>query len=74
MLVKVDAQGPWRAGNELLVCTMAKVAVTGLSPLPSDGIVRSLVVTRIEEDAGPAEDGSGYADTPLNGQSWSWCA
>lgn len=70
-LVRVEAKnGQWAEGNELLVCTMAKVGLTGLSQLPNDGIVRSKVVVRIEDDGGPV---AVHEDAPPAGRSWGWC-
>lgn len=75
VLVAVAVQGDrWVEGNELLVCTMTKTSLTGLAPLPDDSIVRSLVVTRIEESAADPEMGRHRdgedGDVAVD---WSWC-
>jgi len=73
-LVRVQVEGDqWVEGNELLVCTMAKVGLTGISQLPDDGMVRSKVIVRIEEDAAPSTVPA-HQDAPPPGRTWGWCA
>jgi hypothetical protein len=66
----------WRRGNYLVVCGLVDTAgITGLTPMPSSGVVRSKVVMRIEQplefdaaspDPRAPSDGDGWAD-------WSFC-
>jgi hypothetical protein len=75
-LVKVTTQGGWEEGNQLTVCAMfQEQGISGFTPMPEGGWLRSRVRTRIERDntAGgeithtdPAPEGS----PPLD---WSWC-
>lgn len=75
--VRVVVPAGWRRGNTVLVCGMTKVTgVTGVTPLPSDGLVRSKLQMSIEDDTIPVANGaptSATTGTP-SGASWGWCA
>ena len=63
--------GSWERTKTLIVCTTLKEdGVTGLTPLPSDGILRTRVATRLEADQG---GDSQMADSDPGGGSWDWC-
>jgi Flp pilus assembly pilin Flp len=65
------ASTDWKKGQQLLVCGVVKeTALTGLTPLPSDGMLRSSVRMRIENGT---HTYSTHQDTLPNGQTWSWC-
>ena len=60
-------------GQPLVVCEMVKTAgLTGLTPMPSGGVVTSKVEMSIEK-AAPGQVESGGEQTPPSGASWSWC-
>lgn len=64
----------WTKAKPLVVCIMTKeTGTTGITPLPSDGIIRSRVQMSIEVDD-PAVTGSS-ADWPATTPpaSWAWC-
>jgi Flp pilus assembly protein TadG len=71
--VKVRLPDGWTKGKSLIVCEMVKTSgVTGLTPLPSSGIVTSKVEMSIEKaTVGQVE--AGGEQTPPSGASWSWC-
>jgi len=51
--VRVEAKSPknWKKGNRLDVCAVVKVSgLTGLTPMPKDGLIVSSVSKRIEAD------------------------
>jgi len=65
--------GDWSKGGQLIVCAMVKEdGLTGLTPMPKDGILRSLVHKRVEITAGSSVPT--YSDTPPTGSDWAWCA
>jgi hypothetical protein len=79
--VKVSVIGPapsktagnWAKGGQLLVCAMVKEeGLTGLTPMPKDGILRDLVHKRVEATAGSSVPD--FSDTPPTGSDWAWCA
>ena len=72
--VVVPATG-WTRGAPLVVCGAVKVdGVTGLTPLPSDRMVRSATHMSIEKiDAFTITPGS-YGDAAPEGTDWEWCA
>ena len=66
------ASTDWKKGQQLLVCAVVKErALTGLTPLPSDGMLRSSVRMRIEDGA---HTYAPHQDSLPAGQTWSWCA
>ena len=71
--VKIKVPGGWVKGQSLVVCEMVKTTgVTGLTPMPSGGIVISKVEMSIEKaTVGQVETGG--EQTPPSGASWSWC-
>ncbi len=77
--VNVSLSGPgssttneWRKGADLRVCAMVKVSgLTGLTPMPDDGILTAKVHKRIEtRDASTVPP---HIDTPPPGATWAWC-
>ena len=63
-------------GDDVRVCVMiTEQGVTGLTPLPGSGTVRTTLRMRIEQDSvapsGVGEAGSTGSTTPPGG--WSWC-
>jgi hypothetical protein len=79
--VKVSVIGPapsktagnWAKGGQLLVCAMVKEeGLTGLTPMPKDGILHDLVHKRVEVTAGSSVPD--FSDTPPTGSDWAWCA
>ena len=65
--------GNWAKGGQLLVCAMVKEeGLTGLTPMPKDGILRAFVHKRVEVTAGSSVPA--YSDTPPTGSDWAWCA
>jgi hypothetical protein len=71
--VKIKLPDGWTKGKSLIVCEMVKTTgLTGLTPMPSHGIVSSKVEMSIEKaTVGQVE--SGGEQTPPSGASWSWC-
>jgi hypothetical protein len=45
--------------------------LTGLTPMPKDGILRALVHKRVEITAGSSVPA--YSDTPPTDSDWTWC-
>jgi hypothetical protein len=79
--VKVSVIGPapsktagnWAKGGQLLVCAMVKEeGLTGLTPMPKDGILHDLVHKRVEVTGGSSVPD--FSDTPPTGSDWAWCA
>jgi Flp pilus assembly protein TadG len=72
--VKVDVDGDYQPGDQLTVCTMYRArSLTGMfSGLLDDQVLTSHITMRIEQidDADPVTD---LAETPLTGETWSWC-
>jgi hypothetical protein len=65
--------GNWAKGGQLLVCAMIKEeGLTGLTPMPKDGILRAQVHKRVEVTVDPSVPA--YSDTPPTGADWDWCA
>jgi Flp pilus assembly protein TadG len=65
--------GGWKRGNSVIVCGMTKVTgLTGITPLPGNGIVRSKTRMSIEVDTAPMAV-SATTGTP-SGANWDWCA
>jgi Flp pilus assembly protein TadG len=73
MRVKVHLVTTNNVGNQLLVCSMYSMnSVTGMfTPLFSGKAITSKVQMRIEQTSSTLTDAE---ETPLAGQSWSWCA
>jgi TadE-like protein len=71
--VKIELPNGWTKGKPLIVCEMVKTAgLTGLTPMPSSGLVTSKVQMSIEQaTVGQVESGGEQA--PPAGASWSWC-
>ena len=68
-----NTAGNWAKGGELVVCAMVKEeGLTGLTPMPKDGILRALVHKRVEVTAGSSVPA--YSDTPPPDSDWAWCA
>jgi Flp pilus assembly protein TadG len=64
--------GGWVRGNSVVVCGMTKVTgVTGITPLPQDGLVRSKTRMSIEVVTVPLT-ASATTGTPA-GANWDWC-
>jgi Flp pilus assembly protein TadG len=77
--VKVKAPSGWAKGNPLLVCAAVKVTgVTGITPLPSSGVIPTKTQMSIEVDlpaTGVAATGGESAPvTDPTGKGWAWCA
>jgi Flp pilus assembly protein TadG len=71
--VKIKLPDGWTKGKSLIVCEMVKTSgLTGLTPMPSGGIVTSKVEMSIET-ATTGQVESGGEQTPPSGASWSWC-
>lgn len=71
--VKVDAPASWSQGESLLVCGMVQAnGVTGVSPLPRGGIVRSKVVMSVEL-ATPGQTEADASTSLPAGLNWNWC-
>jgi Flp pilus assembly protein TadG len=73
---KVDAPDGWNQGDDVRVCVaVTEQGVTGLTPLPGSGTVRTTLRMRIEQDtvspSGAGQAGSTGTTTPPGG--WSWC-
>lgn len=64
----------WQRGEPLLVCGMVQAgALTGIVPLPADGLIKSSTTMSIEAvSSGQTE--SSYEDAAPPGGDWSWCA
>jgi Flp pilus assembly protein TadG len=71
--VKIKIPAGWVKGQSLIVCEMVKTSgVTGLTPMPSSGVVTGKVEMSIEKaTVGQVEAGGEQA--PPSGASWSWC-
>lgn len=71
--VKIKLPDGWVKGKSLVVCEMVKTAgLTGVTPMPDGGVVRSKVEMSIEKvTTGQSESGGEQAPPP--GESWSWC-
>jgi hypothetical protein len=71
--LKIKVPGGWVKGEPLVVCEMVKTSgVTGLTPMPTGGVVTSKVEMSIEKaNAGQVETGG--EQTPPAGADWSWC-
>lgn len=74
---RVVAPAGWKRGNPVVVCAMTKVTgVTGVTPLPEDGLVRAKVQMSVEVDS-PVVDGgnptTATTGTP-SGATWDWCS
>jgi Flp pilus assembly protein TadG len=75
--VRVVAPSGWARGNPLLVCGMTKVdGVTGVTPLPSSGLVTSITQMSIESETTPINNGNPVTVTTgtPSGGTWEWCA
>ena len=75
--VRVVVPSGWTRGDRVLVCGMTKVdGVTGVTPLPSDGLVRSKTEMSIEVDTTPINNGLATTVTTgtPSGGDWGWCA
>ena len=67
-----NTAGDWAKGGELVVCAMVKEeGLTGLTPMPKDGILRALVHKRVEVTAGSSVPA--YSDAPPTDADWDWC-
>jgi hypothetical protein len=80
VFVQVSVTGPapartagnWAKGGELVVCAMVKEdGLTGLTPMPKDGILRASVHKRVEVTGGTSVPT--YSETPPAGSDWAWC-
>lgn len=75
----VSVPNGWAKGQPVIVCTMVRAdGLTGVTPMPSNGIIRSAYRMSIEEGtpvpAGAAASGTHAAgDAPPAGATWSWC-
>jgi len=71
--VKVRFTTSNNVGNSVLVCSMYPMnSITGMfTPLFNGKIVKTKVEMRIEQIDNALAD---TAESPLTGQSWSWCA
>jgi Flp pilus assembly protein TadG len=67
------AADDWTKGGQLLVCGVVKeTGLTGLTPMPKDGLITSTVTKRVEVTNAPATVPA-YADTLPSGATWDWC-
>jgi Flp pilus assembly protein TadG len=77
--VNVSVSGPgssttdeWAKGATLRVCAMVRAdGLTGLTPMPDDGLLRAKVHKRVEAKGGSTTDP--VAETPPSGADWAWC-
>ena len=75
----VKAPQGWGRGKPLVVCVMVKEnAVTGVTPLPADRIIRAKAELAIEYDTTPLPTiagswATGTGDAAPSGTDWSWC-
>ena len=75
--IVIPAAG-WKRGEALLVCGMVKSSgLSGLVPLPADGLIKSTTTMSIEADdpvpTGGANPGAVFGDAAPSGANWSWC-
>lgn len=75
--IVIPAAG-WKRGESLLVCGMVKSSgLSGMVPLPADGLIKSSTSMSIESDTpvptGGATPGAVLGDAAPSGASWSWC-
>ena len=70
---RVVPPADWKLGSTLLVCGIVEAdGVTGFTPLPKDGLIRTKIKTTVEVDA-PAPSGSSPATTGPS-LDWGWCS
>lgn len=71
--VKIKLPQGWVKGKPLVLCAMVQTAgLTGITPMPTGGVVSSKVEMSIEKaTVGQAEAGGEQA--PPSGADWSWC-
>jgi Flp pilus assembly protein TadG len=73
--VKILLQGQYQSGDPVQVCAMYQAqSITGVfSALLDSKVLTSKISMRIEQidDQNPLVT---YAESPLQGQSWSWCS
>ena len=72
--VRILTPDGWHQRDDLVVCAIVhSTGVTGLVPLPHDGLIFSKTHMSIE-DADPVPGTTSYTtDEAPNGGSWSWC-
>lgn len=75
--IVIPAAG-WKRGESLLVCGMVKSnGLSGMVPLPADGLIKSSTTMSIESDTpiptGGATAGAIFGDAAPSGANWSWC-
>jgi len=77
---RVETTRAWTEGDDVTVCVVVREnGVTGFTPLPGDGVLRSAVTMRIETDTTrPRPNGPAMAsDSGLSPSSppggWGWC-
>lgn len=65
----------WEEGATLLVCAAVKeTGLTGFTPLPDDGILRTRVKMRVAVTNTPTTDAPEYqTDDDPGGDDWAWC-
>lgn len=72
VMIRVPGSG-WKRTAPLTVCAMVKYqGVTGIVPMPSDGLIRSRTQMSIEVDDVVVPSGTTVTGTPAGGD-WSWC-
>jgi Flp pilus assembly protein TadG len=66
--------GRWDQGNRLIVCTTIKEdGLSGLSPLPNGGVLRTRVAMRLETDQGGTSQVAGNDPSEPDSGDWDWC-
>jgi len=72
--VRIKLNGTYKTGDPITVCSMYRAkSTTGMfSAILDSKVLTSKISMRLEQidDAKPITD---LAETPLPGQSWSWC-
>lgn len=75
----VKAPNGWLPREPLIVCVMLKGSpVTGITPLPGQGVIRGKAELAIEADKNPSGaiptgTWTGAGDPPPTGMNWNWC-
>lgn len=65
--------GKWKQGEDVVVCVViAKQGLTGLTPLPDGGTIRTTLQLQIEQDT-VGSKGSGRAGTNGTSPPGGWC-
>jgi Flp pilus assembly protein TadG len=72
--VKIIVPSTWKRTAPLTVCAMVENdGLTGLVPLPRDGVIKSTTTMSIETETSPVPTGGIVTGTPA-AANWSWCS